>query len=142
MQKTDKEEKYKVVVNDFNISWFDYDTNKLHRNGGPALEHIDRYKHWYQHGRLHREDGPAVEYAHGPKEWYQNGQRHRLDGPAIEYYSGDKEWYYHGKLIDCKSQKEFNLYIASLAFKDAKPSLDGKIFEIDGAKYTLNLVAK
>ena len=29
------------------------------------------------------EYGPAVEHANGPKFWYQNGKRHRIGGSAF-----------------------------------------------------------
>jgi hypothetical protein len=47
-------------------------------------------------GKLHREDGPAFEHVHGTKVWYTNGKRHRENGPAIEYGNGIKKWYLSG----------------------------------------------
>ena len=49
-----------------------YLNDKLHREGGPAIEHEDGTKAWYLNGKLHREDGPAIEYAYGTKWWYLN----------------------------------------------------------------------
>jgi hypothetical protein len=47
---------------------------QFHRDNGPAIEHVDGYKAWYQNGKLHREDGPAQEYADGSKLWCINGK--------------------------------------------------------------------
>jgi hypothetical protein len=47
-------------------------------------------------GLLHREDGPAFEHVHGTKVWYINGLRHRENGPAIENGNGIKKWYING----------------------------------------------
>ena len=55
-------------------------------------------------GVLHRTNGPAVEHADGSKVWYQNDQLHRTDGPAIEHADGNK-WYLNG--IDL-TEAEFN----------------------------------
>jgi hypothetical protein len=100
---------YKVTVDkDKTIRWFN-DKGELHR--------LD--------GRL---DGPAVEYADGSKEWYVDGKLHRLDGPAIEYTDGHKAWYVNGEDM---TEKEFNEYIKP------KPSCEGKVVEVDGAKYKL-----
>ena len=73
---------------------------QLHRLDGPAFEHADGTKRWYQNGQLHRLDGPAIEYTDGTKRWYQNGQLHRLDGPAVEHAhaNGSKEWYQKNQL--------------------------------------------
>jgi len=63
---------------------------------------IDRYgsKLWkLPNGDLHREDGPAVEHLNGTKCWLINGKLHREDGPAVEHLNGTKEWYIEGKLI-------------------------------------------
>jgi hypothetical protein len=67
---------------------------------------------WYnEKGELHREDGPAYEHVNGYKSWWINGERHREDGPAIERANGDKYWYYNGKYIDCETQEEFGRII-------------------------------
>ena len=70
---------------------------RFHREDGPAIENVDRYKAWYLNGKLHRIDGPAVEYIGGNREWFLNGKRHREDGPALEYADGYKAWYLNGK---------------------------------------------
>jgi len=41
------------------------------------------YKEWWLNNLLHREDGPAIEHINGDREYYLNGTRHRTDGPAI-----------------------------------------------------------
>ena len=42
---------------------------------------------------LHREDGPAFEHIFGNKEWWKNGELHREDGPAVEWKDSYKFWY-------------------------------------------------
>jgi len=95
--------------------WHDAN-NKLHRDGGPAIEYVGRMKIWYQHGDHHREDGPAIEDANGDKYWYQHGQRHREEGPAVERANGTKEWWIEGKQLNTSSQEEFERYIKLKAF--------------------------
>ena len=63
----------------------------IHREDGPAVEHVNGYKAWYLNGQLHREAGPAVEHVNGYKEWYLNGVNtseklinSSLDGKVIE----------------------------------------------------------
>ena len=72
---------------------------QLHRVFGPAVEHSNGYRAWWQNGQRHRLDGPAVEYPDGSKFWYQNGKLHRLDGPAAEYPDGDRAWYINGRAL-------------------------------------------
>ena len=55
--------------------------------------------------QLHRTDGPAIEHADGSKSWFQYGIRHRTDGAAIEYSDGDKAWYINGEEL---TEDEFN----------------------------------
>ena len=63
---------------------------------------------WYKDDKLHREGGPAVEWSDGSKYWCLNGKRHREDGPAIERASGTKEWW----LNDIqKTEEEFNQWL-------------------------------
>jgi hypothetical protein len=76
-----------------------YLDNRLHREGGPAIERANGDRLWYINGSLHREDGPSIEYADGTRQWFRNGQKHREDGPAVEFSSGHKEWWEHDKLI-------------------------------------------
>ena len=46
----------------------------LHREDGPAFEHISGNKEWWKNGELHREDGPAVVvFGNGYEAWYLNG---------------------------------------------------------------------
>ena len=87
---------YKVRVNkDGDIFWRN-EEGHLHCEHGPAIEHADGTKFWYQNGLYHREDGPAIEHADGDKKWYQNDKLHREDGPAVEYSDGIKYWYLNG----------------------------------------------
>jgi hypothetical protein len=80
--------------------WFQ--NGKLHRIEGPAIEYFSGTKCWYQNGKLHRLDGPAVEHTNGDKKWWQNGLLHRIEGPAVEYRDGDKMWYYRGYRFENK----------------------------------------
>jgi hypothetical protein len=82
-------------------------SGKLHRIGGPAFEHVNGSKFWFQNGMRHRIGVPAVECVNGDKIWYQNGQFHRIDGPAIEYTNGIKFWYYRGCHFE-KKEEFFN----------------------------------
>lgn len=90
---------------------------------------------WYKPNSeiLHREGGPAVEHANGSKSWCQNGKRHRDDGPAIEWDSGYKVWYLFGKEVSEQDVKDY-------AAKKSTPTMGGKVIEIDGAKYKLEAV--
>jgi hypothetical protein len=73
---------------------------RLHRDGGPAIDHPYR-KVWYRDGLLHRDDGPAIVTV-GVCEWYEGGLRHRMDGPAVieAYGKGNdierEEWFVLG----------------------------------------------
>ena len=85
-------------------------------------------KRWYnEQGQRHREDGPAYEGADGSKSWYHNNKLHREDGPAIEYANGDKSWYINDKRL---TEAEFNA---------RTKSCDGRVVEIDGKRYRLQL---
>lgn len=61
-------------------AWFVND--KLHQEGGPAVEYASGTRIWCINGERHRDDGPAVEFANGDYGWYYTGERHRDDGPA------------------------------------------------------------
>ncbi len=82
-----------------------YKNNVLHREDGPAIEHVNGTKEWYVNGELHREDGPAIEFDGGQKRWFKNGKLHREDGPAVEFSHGQHEglWYLNGK--QCTEQE-------------------------------------
>ena len=69
---------------------------------------------YYKKGtiQLHRLDGPAVEHQNGSKFWYQNGELHRLDGPAVEFANGVNEWYINDEQY---TEAQFNAEIARLA---------------------------
>ena len=58
-----------------------------------VCKEVGNRKEWFLNYKLHREDGPAIEHVNGYKAWLINGQHHRVDGPAIIYHSGDKEWW-------------------------------------------------
>lgn len=86
-------------------------TNELHRLDGPAVEHANGDKSWFQNGERHRIDGPAIENSDGTKSWYQNDKLHRLDGPAVEWANGDKGWWIEGVYY---TEEEFKEKIASM----------------------------
>jgi hypothetical protein len=65
----------------------------------------DGAKVWYLNSKLHRVGGPAIEHADGCKEWWLHGKRHRVDGPASEEANGRKYWYLNSKL--CKPIEVF-----------------------------------
>jgi len=117
-------QEYKVRVYSNRTVWYNIE-GYLHRDDGPAIEHSDGSKSWYQNNQRHRDDGPAVEYANGSKEWYQNGQCHRDDGPAIEWADGHKAWYLEGE------------YLTEAEFNALQQTCEGKVVEIEGKKYKL-----
>ena len=121
-------------VNPYGTTTYHNSDGQLHRVYGPAIEHTDGFRSWYQNGQRHRMDGPAVEYSDGGRTWYQNGrlhrlggpaiervdgycawwqygQRHRIDGPAIEHTDGSSEWYINGKPL---SYAEWQQHVASI----------------------------
>jgi len=89
---------YEVTVHNEKTEW--RQNNKLHREGGPAVEYSGGTKKWYLNGELHRNDGPAI--------LYSNGELHREDGPAVECRNSDKEWYLNGKQY---TEVEFSMMI-------------------------------
>lgn len=60
-------------------------------------------------GFLHREDGPAIEHITGRKEYFLNGMRHRVDGPAVIDASGGKSWYWKGLHVSEDEYKKKSL---------------------------------
>ena len=84
---------------------------QVHRVYGPAFEHPDGSREWWQTGQRHRLDGPAIECSGGYQAWYQNGQLHRLDGPAIKHSDGDHVWYINGKKL---TEAEWQKAVASM----------------------------
>ena len=54
---------------------------------------------YYKGNQLHREGGPAYEHIGGTKQWHINGKLHREDGPAIEHYDGTGEYWLNDKLM-------------------------------------------
>ena len=97
--------RYRVEVNEYGTCKYYNNANQLHRTDGPAIEHTDGSKSWWQNGLLHRTDGPAIEYAEGEKMWHQNGRLHRMDGPAVERSDGNKAWYINGEEL---TEADFN----------------------------------
>ena len=72
-------------------------------------------------------------YPNGSKGWYQNDKLHRLNGPAYEYPNGTKGWWIEGKQY---SEHAFNQKVKELT----NPTCNGKMVEIEGKKYRLQLV--
>ena len=70
-------------------------------------------------------------YSDGTKEWFLNGELHREDGPACEWPNGSKSWFLEGKEL---TEEEFN------ARMNSNTSCSGKVVEIDGKKYKLELL--
>ena len=60
-------------------------------------ENITIEKRFLKEGKIHREDGPACEHISGRKEWWIEGKLHREDGPALEYSNWDGRFYLEGK---------------------------------------------
>jgi hypothetical protein len=77
--------------------------NKI--NQQPTLQ-VDKLgnKRWRLNGKLHREDGPAFEHINGLKQWRLNGKLHRIDGPAVIFSDGYKGWYLNGKKYFSKEE--------------------------------------
>jgi len=122
-------ETYKVTVEYGTTKWYDFESGKLHREDGPAIEWANGDKRWYRDGKYHREDGPAIEYANGDKRWYRDGKLHREDGPAIEWADGTKRWFLNGVQLtedQCQSKQA--------------SSCEGKTVTIDGQTYKLTKI--
>src|SRR5579859_6911180 len=87
-------------------------SSKIENN--QSICQTDEYgnKRWFLNNQLHREDGPAIDHIDGYKAWYINDQRHRIDGPAVEGAYVQKYWWYHGKYINCDSQEKFERLIS------------------------------
>ena len=65
--------KYHVEVDSYGTRRYYNDAGLLHREDGPAVEHLDDTKCWYHNGLRHRIDGPAVEYVHGACQYWIDG---------------------------------------------------------------------
>ena len=82
--------------------------NKIHRNGGAAIEYFNGTNAYYKNGQRHRVGAAAVEYPSGARYYYYEDKRHRVDGPAIEYTDGTKGWFIHGDEV---SEEVYNFYL-------------------------------
>ena len=96
--------KYIVEVLEDRTDWRDFDSKKLHRIDGPAVEWANGNKSYWVNGKRHRIDGPAIEWADGGKQYWVDGKLHRLDGPAVEYANGHKSYWVDGKKL---TEEEF-----------------------------------
>jgi hypothetical protein len=98
-------EKYRVEIDGGKtICWYKWDTNKLHRL-----------------------DGPAIEWPDGSKVWLVDGKRHRTDGPAIEYADGHKKWYVDGKQL---TEKQWKAAVNKNNCIDKTITIDGKKYKL------------
>ncbi len=88
--------RYRIETNDAGSRFYLNSAGELHRTDGPAVEHADGSKEWWQNDQRRRTDGPAIVYDNGTKFWYQNGKLHREDGPAMVYTNGVWSWYLNG----------------------------------------------
>jgi len=96
--------KYIVEVLEDRTDWRDFDSKKLHRTDGPAVEYSSGTTEYWVNDKRHRLDGPAVEWANGDKEYWIDGKLHRVDGPAVEYSDGTKTYWVDGIRL---TEKEF-----------------------------------
>ena len=92
---------------------------------GRVAQRVGALRYWRDwRGRaedigMHRLQGPAVEHDDGSKEWYQKGLLHRLDGPAkemTEELAEDEnrcEYYYADAIVVPK--KEAYVKMAAIA---------------------------
>ena len=109
-KKTD----YRII---YEISQKDYaEISKEQCNGIYEVE--DHGTFHCVNGKLHREDGPAEEHINGNKYWFVNDKYHRLDGPAIEYYDGRKLYYIEGKLYLTKEEFDKVAYLYNNGLQD------------------------
>ena len=104
-----------------------YLDNKIHREGGPAVEYVNGSKYWFINGRRHRIGGPAIEHPDGTKYWYLNSELHREDGPAVESANGYKAWYLNGKGLT------FNQWLSEVW--DTLSKEDQKKYAFNGFEY-------
>ena len=104
-----------------------YLNDKLHREGGPAVEYANGNKFWYLNDKRHREDGPAVECAYGYKAWYLNDKRHREGGPAEEWAEGDKFWYLNGKEVTEEEHKRMTSPVVEMTMEEISKALGKQV---------------
>ena len=104
-----------------------YLNDKLHREGGPAVEYANGNKFWYLNDKRHREDGPAVEYADGDKFWYLNGKLHREDGPAVECAYGYAAWYLNDEEVTEEEHKRITSPIVEMTVAEISKALGKQV---------------
>ena len=81
-------------------AWLD-DKEEAHRDDDlPAVIAENGDRGWYQHGKLHRIGGPAVEHKDGGWEYFENGKCHRYGAPAVHRADGTEEYYLEGRKLD------------------------------------------
>lgn len=88
------------IIDSAGTKWWHNAQGRAHRVGGPAVEHRNGTKKWFQKGSLHRRGAPAVMLANGCEKWFINGKYHRVDGPADDKRSDGKvRWFVQGEQI-------------------------------------------
>jgi len=101
-----------------------YKNEKIHKDGGPAIEYANGNQAWYQEGKLHRLDGTAIVCLSGVERWYKDGKLHRENAPAIIFADGSKEWWINGEKI---SEQEVNAMILFKELPVFETSIKAKI---------------
>ena len=87
--------------------------------------------YWYYKNKLHREGGPAIEFANGDKSWWLNGQRHRENGPAYEFANGDKSWYLNDEYL---TEAQFKARTKKPNCNGKVVEIDGKKYKLQEVK--------
>ena len=85
--------------------------------GHPVKPRAGENERWENdEGQLHRDGGPALEHADGDRVWYQNGQPHRDGKPALECSDGTRAWYLRGRLIAVNTMGNYRAALAANGF--------------------------
>jgi len=80
------------------------DKEEMHRIHGPAYVSTKyRIIKWYKEGKLHRVGGPALQHQ-STFHWYYEGELHNLEGPAVIDPAGPNQYWIYGVRW---SEKEF-----------------------------------
>lgn len=81
------------------------DKGEMHRIYGPAYV-SKKYKmiKWYKEGKLHRVGGPALQHQ-GTFHWCYEGKLHNLEGPAVVDPAGPCQYWIDGVRMSTKEYK-------------------------------------
>ena len=60
--------------------------SKTENNKPVCTVYANGYKSWLINGKLHREDGPAIEHVDGYKSWHLNGKPYTPSAHEIIIY--------------------------------------------------------